>query len=247
MKKWSEIKQATLDKLFLTEDEARQQNYLEKFQRLANEGLNFIANGVKPLIKAYNVKVFEDLFVIEGTDFEYDVETNTITYFNKENNLTVIEPAKNVLYYESESVKNVFDGTNLIKTNAVSKTHNRVVMPDDFIVFADMVIYNNKQATEDVVYGGRDEIFLNNAGDYVIYYEALYPEITKEDVINDTNLMVDKSVLNCIPSYVASQVLSQDDVQRSTILKNEFELLLSRLNTDVMYEVKHFQSTGGWY
>lgn len=185
MKKWSEIKQATLHKLFLQEEEARQQNYLEKFQYLANEGLNIIANGVKPRIVAFNPKT-----------------TN-------ENEL--------------------------------------VTMPDDFLSFADMINYVDGVADPVIVYVGDRQLKLPVAGEYTIYYNALWRDITEDDIKNDNILEIDSSVLNCIPSYVASQLLSQDDIQRSTSLKNEFELMLSRLDTNIMYQQNHFRSEGGWY
>jgi hypothetical protein len=92
-------------------------------------------------------------------------------------------------------------------------------------------------------------IKVNELGDYVVFYNALWQPIT-EDYMNDQeqpDLPIDQSVLNCIPSYVASQILAEDDVQRSTILKNEYELMLSRLDTNIMYQENHFKSTGGWY
>lgn len=185
MKKWSEIKQATLNKLFLDETEARQQGYLEKFQYLANECLNIIANGVKPRIAVY--------------------ETNT------------------------------------------TETNTVVTMPEDFLSFADMIGYLNSESDPTVVYITDKQIMLPEIGDYKILYNALWHEITQDDIVDDLILDIDSSVLNCLPTYVASQLLAQDDVQRSTILKNEFELMLARLDTNIMYETNHYKSNGGWY
>jgi hypothetical protein len=186
MKKWSEIKQATLNKLFLDEDEAQQQGYLGKLQYLANEGLNVIANGVKPRIAKFETEVVE-------------------------------------------------------KDDGVRE------MPEDFLSFADMIYYLNGEENPELIYVGDKSVLLPKTGKYVIYYNALWQEISKEDISNDVVLKIDASVLNCLPTYIASQLLSQDDIQRSTILKNEFELMLSRLDTNIMYQQNHFKSTGGWY
>ena len=197
MKLWSEIKAATLNKLFLEESEAQEQGYLSKFQYLANECLNIIANGVKPRLATYTVTTTENM--------------------------------------------------------------QSVTMPDDFLSFADVKNYYYEVNDEnevlnvipdvDIIYVTDKEIILPMKGKYNIYYNALWNEITDDDVRNDKNnvLNIDASVLNCVPSYIASQLLSQDDPQRSTILKNEFELMLSRLDTNVMYQEKHFTSPGGWY
>lgn len=198
MKKWSEIKQATLDKLFLTIDEADDQGYLSKFRYLANECLNIIANGVKPKIKVFNFEIVEDKPGIVLQENQYTL-SNTIT------------------------------------------------MPEDFLSFADMIVYHNNMPYDEVVYLSDRDFVVGETGRYFIYYNATWDNITEEDVQTDKVLTTDISVLNCLPTYIASQCLSQDDVQRSAILKNEFELMLSRLDTNIMYQNNHFRSSGGWY
>lgn len=196
MKKWSEIKQATLNKLFMTEAEARQQLYLANFQGYANEGLNIIANGVKPRIKAFRFSVLAD-----------DVPTAVGDY-----NLSDI-----------------------------------ITMPDDFLSYADMTNYHNNTPWNDIVYLSDRDFVVGELGDYVIYYNALWEDITEQDIKEDTELTTHISVLNCLPTYIASQCLAQDDVQRSASLRNEFESMLSRLDTNIMYQEQHYQSKGGWY
>ena len=87
---------------------------------------------------------------------------------------------------------------------------------------------------------------MHKKGKYKIFYNATW-EIVEDDFASDDELKIDVSVLHCVPSYVASQLLSQDDVQRSVRLQNEFELMLSRLDTNVMNQENHFRSVGGWY
>lgn len=198
MKKWSEIKQATLDKLFLTIDEADDQGYLSKFRYLANECLNIIANGVKPRIKVFNFEIVEDKPGIVLQENQYTL-SNTIT------------------------------------------------MPEDFLSFADMIVYHNNTPYDEVVYLSDRDLVVGEIGIYHIFYNATWDNITEEDVQTDKALTTDISVLHCLPTYIASQCLSQDDVQRSAILKNEFELMLSRLDTNIMYQNNHYRSSGGWY
>jgi hypothetical protein len=195
MKKWSEIKQATLNKLFLSEEEARQQDYLAKFQYLANEALNIIANGVKPRVVSYKFEVVKDEDYTEG---KYRV-TDTIR------------------------------------------------MPDDFLSFADMVNYCNNKPYDEIIYLGDRDISVGEIGTYIVYYNALWENITEDDIKNDKDLTTHLSVIECLPTYIASQCLAQDDVQRSASLKNDFELMLSRLDTNIMYQNNHYRSIGGWY
>ena len=185
MKKWSEIKQATLDKLFLDEQEAQQQGYLAKFQGFANECLNMISNGIKPRIATYEV--------------------------------------------------------------TTTKENSVILMPDDFLSFADMIGYCDGVPDPTLIYIDDKRIIAPEAGNYVLFYNALWHDITRDDIVDDVELSIDYSVLNCLPTYIAAQCLGQDDIQRSAMLKNEFELLLARLDTNIMYESNHFKSNGGWY
>ena len=189
MKKWSEIRQGIINKLFMDEEEvnSENENYASKFAFFANECLVNIANGVKPRIAVFNVETDKD--------------------------------------------------------------NTEQQMPDDFLSFADMVNYLDNVADPIIVHITDKTIMLPKKGSYKIFYNALWEPIT-EDYMNDQeqpDLPIDQSVLNCIPSYVAAQILAEDDVQRSTILKNEYELMLSRLDTNIMYQSNSFKSTGGWY
>jgi hypothetical protein len=193
MKTWYDIKQAALEKLFLTIEEAEDQGYLSKFPYLANECLTVIANGVKPNIKSFRFEI-----------------------------IPADRPQEESQYYVGEIIK----------------------MPEDFLSFADRIILHNNNPYDDIVYLSDNEIVMGELGNYVVYYNATWDHIVDDD---NTKLTIPISILNCLPTYIASQCLSQDDVQRSAILKNEFELMLSRLDTDVMYQNNHFRSSGGWY
>lgn len=200
MKKWSEIKQATLNKLFLDEEEAQQQGYLAKFAYLANEALNVIANGVKPKITTA---------IVETTDAneQYTMPENFISFINM---INYMQPGK--------------------KDDEGNVTYSDI-----------------NEADPDILYLGARTIMLPKIGKYTIYYNAEWDVITDEHTIKDIPIEIDSSILVTLPTYIASQLLAQDDIQRSTILKNEFELMLSRMDTDVFYQENHFKSTGGWY
>ena len=119
-----------------------------------------------------------------------------------------------------------------------------VYMPDDFLSHAGTVNYINDTPNPKIIYLKNNKLRLPEKGSYNIYYNARW-EYIKED--NPVDLDIDPSILMCIPTYVASKLLAQDDVQRSTILRNEFELMLSRLDTNITNEATSFHSEGGWY
>ena len=248
MNKWSEIKQATLNKLFLTLEEAEQQGYTSHFQHLANEALNIIANGVKPRIVAFNFQVFDK--IVYGSNFVYDSGRNVVTYtpaaLHTEDRVQ-IDVDKSTIYYEDEDNKYTMTNGTWLLNKAAFYLRDRVTMPDDFLSFADMINYHDNKPWDDIVYLGDRDFAVGETGTYVVYYNAAWEEISLEDIDKDNKLTTNVSVLNCLPTYIASQCLAQDDVQRSAILKNEFELMLSRLDTNIMYQNNHYRSSGGWY
>lgn len=246
MRKWSEIKQATLNKLFLDEQEAQQQGYLDKFQYLANECLNIISNGVKPRIATFTATVMElSLYTkqVPGDSFTYDADLNYIIYDQNGVSAEII-PDDKTIYYVEAGEQYIFLNNTLVR---VQPQDGFVTLPDDFLSFADMIGYLDGTPDPTVVYLDDRHIALPEDGRYTIYYNATWSDITKENIINDNILPIDISVLNCLPTYMASQCLSQDDITRAAILKNEFELMLARLDTNIMYESNHYKSEGGWY
>ena len=246
MRKWSEIKQATLNKLFLDEQEAQQQGYLDKFQYLANECLNIISNGVKPRIATFEATVMDLSSYtkrVVGENFVYDSGLGLITYDQNGISAEVV-PDDETIYYVSDGEQYIFLDDSLVR---VQPQKGFVVMPDDFLSFADMIGYLDGTPDPTIVYLDDRRVILPEDGSYIIYYNATWEDITKDEITNDDVLQIDSSILNCLPTYMASQCLSQDDITRAAILKNEFELMLARLDTNIMYESNHYKSEGGWY
>ena len=263
MKTWDEVKKVTLSKLFMDESEADQQGYLGNFVYFANEALNIIANSVKPKYIAFEILLF-DKNVIPDNLKNSD---SLIRYNDSEYGINYVVPDENTVYKVSNDEKYIYSNNKLILDNDADFdtviegtnftfgyiTDNLITMPDNFISFADMVEYLDGEAGEYNIYFGRDKIKLKKPGNYIVYYNALYDEIPEETAnqsgenFTPVYIDADQSIINLLPSYIASQILAQDDIVRSTQLKNEYELALSRLDNDVMYETKHFKSTGGWY
>jgi hypothetical protein len=135
------------------------------------------------------------------------------------------------------------------------KENELITFPDDYLSYGDFVNYyrkdvnSNWESDPEIIFVDHNQIRVSEVGDYMIFYNANWLSLpTDTEMLNDDYILnVDDSILNCLPTYIASQLLAQDDIQRSTILKNEFELLLSRLDTNDMYQQNHFRSSGGWY
>lgn len=252
MKKWSDIRQGIINELFMDEQEVNSEtdNYAAKFAYFANECLVDIANRVKPKVATFKPILYKNSSV--GVNFKhengkYSVESPFGDVYDLiPNNHTIYidvgqNPTKRYILKDGE-FEDVTDKPYYVVNEAIK-------MPDDFLSFADMINYVNGDADPEIIYINDKTISLKTTGIYQIFYNALWEPIT-EDYINDQeqlDLPVDQSVLQCIPVYVASKILAEDDVQRSTILRNEYELKLSSLDTNILYEPNHYKSTGGWY
>lgn len=137
-----------------------------------------------------------------------------------------------------------------VSTVDITTTQDNVVvtMPEDFISYLNR-FEQLSDSSVDVCFTfvGRNKLKVEKAGTYRVYYNAYWPAIEQSHINEDSVLQIDLAVLNCLPTYMASQVLAQDDIQRSMILKNEFELLVSRLDNGVLYNAESFDNDGGWY
>jgi hypothetical protein len=157
--------------------------------------------------------------------------------------------ADTFVYYANECLVNIANGVKpRIAMLEVTTREDNVEqdMPEDFLSFADMINYWNGIPDPTIIYFG-GKLILPKAGTYKIFYNALWEPITEDYTSDQAELPIDQSVLNCIPPYVAAQIMSEDDVQKATMLNNEYELMLSRLDTNIMYQSNSFKSTGGWY
>lgn len=124
-------------------------------------------------------------------------------------------------------------------------------MPEDFISFGDdvnTVCYNNNLYVandEDFEYYGFKHILCKIGGKYRISYNARWVD-TFVGMSNDAYLDVPIDVLECIPSYVASQCIRIDDEQKASIFRNEYEILLARIDDTDFKNTKTFKIGGDW-
>lgn len=131
------------------------------------------------------------------------------------------------------------------------KPNMPVHMPNDFISFngdvAYVVIKDTMQVATDEDFDTftGDAIVFFDDGDYMIPYNAYYQKIyptTDDDVI----LKIPDDVVECLPSYIAGQCFKVDDEQKSSIYRNEFEMLLSRVDQNSYKTSKTIHIGGDW-
>jgi hypothetical protein len=240
---WGYIKENTLSKLNLDEEEANQQGFLSRFPYQANEAMTQ-ACSIKPKSKNFKVEVFNrqdkwhDLLrefglthctePLDEDDSEYEKKQ---AFFKKWNSL----------YFVDEPI---------------------VIEDDEFISFSDDVAYYKppaiivagqivntpcfEEASDDILqYSGYNEIVCKKVGTYIIPYNARWFFFTK-DLQNNVVIPAPIDILDCLPSYMASQCLKIDDEQKSAIFRNEYEMFLARIDDTDFKSQKTFHIRGNW-
>lgn len=133
-------------------------------------------------------------------------------------------------------------------------------MPSDFISFGDDVCYrlnsvpdyNGKVRLvkqelhdEDFEYLGYNQIVFNEPGNYFISYNARWYTFNKS-LSDSEQIDVPNDILDCIPSYIASQCYKIDDEYKSSVFRNEYEIMLSRIDDTNFKNTKTLTIEGDW-
>ena len=80
---------------------------------------------------------------------------------------------------------------------------------------------------------------------YFISYNARWYTFNKS-LPDDEVIDVPNDILECIPSYIASQLFKIDDEQKSAIYRNEYEMAIARINENDYSTNKVFDGRGDW-
>lgn len=197
---WGYIKDVSLSKLDLDENEATVQNLLSRFPFYANEVITQVCSSIKPKY------TFEN-FVID-------------------------------------------------KTNVGVKQ----TMPDDFVSFGDDVCYMLEEVREhngetrlikvpihddDYEYLGYNQIVFKHPGNYFISYNARWYTFNKS-LSDDELIDIPDDILDSIPSYIASQCYKIDDEYKASVFRNEYEIMLSRIDNSNFRNTKTIKIEGDW-
>lgn len=197
---WGYIKDVSLSKLDLDENEATVQNLLSRFPFYANEVITQVCSSIKPKY------TFEN-FVIDKIDV------------------------------------------------GVKQT-----MPDDFVSFGDDVCYMLEEVREhngetrlikvpihddDYEYLGYNQVVFKHPGNYFISYNARWYTFDKS-LSDDELIDVPDDILDSIPSYIASQCYKIDDEYKASVFRNEYEIMLSRIDNSNFRNTKTIKIEGDW-
>ena len=128
-------------------------------------------------------------------------------------------------------------------------------MPNDFISFGDDVCYelvNNGKFLEkhqifdvDFEYYGYNQVIFKHPGNFYISYNARWYTFTKA-IDDNEKIDIPNDILDCIPSYIVSQCYKIDDEYKAQVFRNEYELMLSRIDATNYKNTKSILIEGDW-
>lgn len=238
---WGYIKETVLAKLDIDQTEALDRGLINKMPYYANEVMTQICSTVKP--KHKRVKFIpKDNLSAWNEALKYAREHNL--FLPKEYETAIIDKPVILTHAEKEFWA-CFD-----EQICIGKV---IAMPDDFLAFDDNApMYKGddtcgqREATdEDFSYEGDDALIFHKVGEFEIYYKAIWYFFTSKTA-DDAILDIPYDVINCIPSYIVSQLFKIDDEVKAQIYRNEFETLLARIDDTYFKRPETIKIGGGW-
>lgn len=234
---WGYIKDVSLSKLDLDEEEATVQNLLSRFPFYANEVITQVCSAIKPKHTFAKITVYKNR----------QSRWNELTQYYKLYDSTIIDKPSKLSDVE-KTFWNAWENSYFVL--------DLISMPSDFISFDGDVctveridVYGDRWLTEchddDFVYKGHNQIQPLKEGVYTIAYNARWYTFTK-DMQDSIVIDIPTDILECIPSYIAHQCYKIDDEVKAQIFRNEYEMFLSRIDDTHFKQNRSIKIRGNW-
>lgn len=251
------IREATMAHLDIDEEEAQAMNLLSRFHIYANEAMQAIC-AAKPMYQYIDITVVEKFapLVMDGAIFrtatqeeiDWDVDLQGPRPFAFANEVQL----KN--YYHERDIYEQFE---------------TVAMQDTFINFANKQCYKiqevkptveqqleaeafGKKLVEGIVksfaevdkdfsYISKNKLKFYKTGRYLIPAKFLWFRFDS-GIGDDTEIDIPSDILLTIPLYIAAVCLQIDNIQKSQLLRQEFEIALARCTSSDFMTLNSFES-----
>ena len=245
---WGYIKENTLSKLKVSEEEANLVDFLSHFPYYANEAMTQICSAIKPREVYLRILVAEKLPTWKSLTAEFGV------YIDSPEPITDIPLSTDALY---ETKLRFWE-----RWNSLFFVGEEITFPDDFIAFSDDVAYMKEEpiiiggqivntptyeeiSDDELEYVGYNQIICHKVGEYKVPYNARWFFFTKE-LENDEVITAPADICDALPSYIASQCLKIDDEVKAAVYRNEYEMFLARINDTSFKSQRTLKVGGGW-
>lgn len=251
------IREATMAHLDIDEEEAQAMNLLSRFHIYANEAMQAIC-AAKPMYQYIDITVVEKFapLVMDGAIFR----TATAEEINWDVDVLGQRP---FTFANETQTKNYYHERNIYEQYEV------VAMTDTFINFANKQAYKLSEVKptpeqqleaeafgtslptgtikslalvdNDFSYIGKNKIKFYKPGNYLIPAKFLWYRF--DSGISDTaEIDMPSDILLTIPLYIASICLQIDNIQKSQLLRQQFELALARCTAGDFMSLNTFKS-----
>lgn len=230
---WGYIVDSVLAKMDLTQDEALTMNLTDKMYIYANEAMTQICSTVKPRREFYVVNVYDDVrectngLIVDGVKYEDCI---------LKDNGDIVNTNNDVVFYKVGSLITIDDVL-------------FVSFGDDISTIETVDEWGDKwceEAHNDVlIRKGYNSFICKESGTYSISYNKRWFRFTPS---MEYNIDIDApfDVLDCLPSYIASQLYKMDDEYKSSVLRNEYEMFMARIDDTRYNTTSTFKIQGDW-
>lgn len=234
---WGYIKEATLAKMDLTVEDAINMGLINKMPFYANEAVTYITASIKA----------------RRTYAQFDVKDlqKMVSYLSNKYNLSDVsflfnQPCdRTILTFDQAGALDEYE--KYMYTECIVK------FPEDFFAWSDDINYKFDDCTKswsetsdkDFTTFGSNELIFHSPGIYKMSYLAKWFKIfpTTDD---DVELDCPDDILECIPTYIASQLYKIDDEVKSGILRNEWEMAIARIDENDYSSNKIIRNRSKW-
>ena len=242
MRDWAYIRQMTLNKLDLPSEEADSLGYLDRFPFYANEAMTQICT----------MKPKRDYFVVEILPRieRQKIWDKLVTDYNA--------PYLSIIPKPNDSYSKTINGINFwTEWETYHFVGDQIIVGPDFIGFNDDVpTYSLKDCKgqyikfyeahdSDFEYLGYNKIFCKHEGLFTIPYNARWFTFDTETAEN-YKIDAPDDVLDCIPSYIVSQLFKIDDEYKASVYRNEYEIFLARIDNTDYRNSRTIEIGGDW-
>lgn len=244
------IREAAMAHLDIDEIEAQDNNLLSRFHIFANEAIQAICAS-KPMYQYIDVTVVEkfDPIVTDGSFFRkatYE-EINWDSTTQGELGVVFLNDKQLKEYYHDKDIYEIRETISMKDTFIAfaNKQAYKIIVKKPSIeqlleaeAFNKPIINFEEKAYADIdndfSYISKNQIKFYKPGRYLIPAKYMWYRFDS-GIADDTEIDMPSDILLTIPLYIASICLQANNMQKSQILRNEFELALSRCTaTDMM-------------
>lgn len=236
---WGYIKEATLAKMDLTVAQAVDMGLMNKMPFYANEAITYITSAIKARRTYAEYDCRDRDKVLKEIENEYHFDDLSFL-LNPPCDKTILSTDQAAALEEYES--HVYVG-------------DTIKFPDDFVMWSDDI--NFRAPYKGFHYGfeemsdndyqtltGNSFMFMR-PGYYRMAYKARWFKILPT-TSDEVELDCPDDILEALPSYIASQLYKIDDETKSAILRNEYEMLIARIDENDYASNKHMKIGGDW-